>query len=196
MLLKFKKLFFFLLIPIIAHGTASSNESEAFAPNVNMNTGAISVPKNYTKWATLGTWSHANTKGEPGAKEFHIVYTQPETIDFYQKHKRFPDGAVLVKELLNTKTMGMTTGPATSHATTLKGWFVLVRDTKNRFKESKLWGDGWGRSFFSADNPIKTSSTDYQTDCIACHVPARELAPQNADESDKWIYTFGYPVFK
>ena len=64
---------------------ADSHEVKPFAPNVNMKTGAISVPENYTHWATLGTWAHANTKGDPGSKEYHIVYTQPETIDYYRK---------------------------------------------------------------------------------------------------------------
>lgn len=173
---------------------ATSQEDRSFAPNVNLETGQIRVPENYTRWPTLGTWSHAKTEGKPGAKEYHVVYTQPETIDYYRKHGRYPDGAVLVKELINTETMPMTTGEAVSHATTIKGWFVLVRDTRGRFKESKLWGDGWGWSFFNADDPVKTVSTDYQVDCIACHLPARQMARADADESDKWIYTFGYPV--
>ena len=175
---------------------ATKQGKQPFAPNVNLETGQIKVPDNYTRWPTLGTWSHAKTEGEPGAKEYHVVYTQPETIDYYREHGRYPDGAVLVKELINTKTMPMTTGEAVSHATTIKGWFVLVRDTQGRFQESKLWGDGWGWSFFSADNSVKTASTDYQVDCIACHLPAREMAHADANESDKWIYTFGYPVLQ
>ena len=171
---------------------AIANAEKPFASNVDMKTGEIRVPNNYTQWATLGTWSHANTEGEPGAKEYHVVYTQPETINYYRKHGKYPDGAILVKELLNTKTMSMTTGPAVSHATKIKGWFVLVRDTQNRFKESSLWGDGWGWSLFNADNPVKTVSTDYKADCIGCHLPARQMAHPEADESDKWTYSFGY----
>jgi hypothetical protein len=166
------------------------------APNVDLKTGAISVPEDYTRWATLGTWAHAEMERERGSKEYHVVYTQPETIDYYQKHRRFPDGAVLVKELLNAETMQMTTGPAVSHATSLKGWFVLVRDTKGRYKNSKLWGDGWGWSLFNAPDSKNTVSTDYQENCLACHLPARELARDDAHEDDKWIYTMGYPVFK
>jgi hypothetical protein len=177
-------------------GVATSEEIKAVAPNVDLKTGAISVPENYTRWATLGTWAHANTKGEPGSKEYHVVYTQPETIDYYQKHGRYPDGAVLVKELLNAETMQMTTGSAVSHATNLKGWFVLVRDTKGRYKESKLWGDGWGWSLFNAPDTKKTVSTDYQENCLACHLPARDLAGPDTHEEDKWIYTLGYPVLQ
>jgi hypothetical protein len=133
---------------------------------------------------------------QPGSNEYHVVYTQPETIDYYQKHGSYPDSAVLVKELIHAETMSMTTGPAVSHATKLKGWFVLVRDTQGRFKDSKLWGDGWGWSLFNADDKLKTVSTDYKTDCIACHLPARQLAREDAVDADKWIYTLGYPVLK
>jgi len=90
--------------------------------------------------------------------------------------------------------MSMTTGPALGHATTIKGFFVLVRDTKGRFKDSPLWGDGWGWSFFNAGDRVNTISTDYEVDCVPCHVPAKDLAPRNAEKDDKWIYSFGYLV--
>jgi hypothetical protein len=181
-------------------GTVSgvlAEEATSFAPNVDTKTGAIHVPENYTNWPTLGTWTHAKVDGgATNIYEYHVVYTQPETIAYYQKKRRFPDGAVLVKELLHAETMSMTTGPAVGHATTIKGFFVLVRDTKGRFKGSQLWGDGWGWSFFNADDRVNTISTDYKVDCVPCHVPAKELAPRNAKKDDKWIYSFGYPVLQ
>ncbi len=178
-------------------GIALGSDTKAFAPNVDMETGAISVPEGYTLWPTLGTWSHAKVEGEAAnIHEYHVVYTQPSTIEYYQKKGRFPDGAVLVKELLHAETMTMSTGPRVGHATTIKGFFVLVRDTKGRFKSSALWGDGWGWSFFSADDRVKTASKDYKVDCIPCHVPALELAPKHARKDDKWIYTLGYPVLQ
>jgi hypothetical protein len=176
---------------------AFGEEKKPFAPNVDMKTGAIIVPQDYYLWPTLGTWSH--TKVDGGAAtihEYHVVYTQPETIKYYKKKGRFPDGAVLVKELLHAETMAMTTGPAVGHGTTLIGFFVLVRDTQGRFKSSPLWGDGWGWSFFEAGNSVKTTSKDYKIDCIPCHTPAKELAPRNAKKDDKWIFTLGYPVLQ
>ena len=178
-------------------GIAWSGDSKPLPPNVDQTTGAISVPEDYPLWPTLGTWTHA--KAETGAAnihEYHVVYTQPSTITYYKKKGRFPDGAVLVKELLHAETMSMTTGPAVGHATKLKGFFVLVRDTEGRFKSSPLWGDGWGWSFFSVDDRTKTASKDYKVDCIPCHVPAKALAPRFAKEDDKWIYTLGYPVLQ
>jgi Cytochrome P460 len=120
----------------------------------------------------------------PGSKEMHVVYASPGTIAAYRKDGHFPDGTVLVKEVFKTTTKDMTTGTVSS-AGTLAGWFVMVKDNVGRFSGNKLWGDGWGWSWFDATNPQKTTSTDYTTDCQSCHVPARQ--------SD-WIYTHGYPV--
>ncbi|MCC6138987.1 MAG: cytochrome P460 family protein [Nitrospira sp.] len=187
-------------VPMMA--SSHAEEYASFAPNVvDASTGAIRVPEGYRLWPTLGTWAHANTDktleaNGPGLHEYHVVYTQPETIAHYRKTGQFPDGAVLVKELLNANTMAMTTGPAVGHATTTKGWFVLVRDTKGRYKDSPLWGEGWGWSFFTADDSVRTASKNFKADCVGCHVPAKKLAPANTLEEDKWIYTLGYPVLQ
>lgn len=179
-----------------------AEEDKPFAPNVvDAATGAIRVPEGYRLWPTLGTWAHANTDkalkaNGPGLHEYHVVYTQPETIAHYQKTGQFPDGAVLVKELLHARTMAMTTGSAVGHATTTKGWFVLVRDTKGRYKDSALWGKGWGWSFFTADDSVRTVTKSFQAECVPCHLPAKPLAPANTIEEDKWIYMFGYPVLQ
>jgi len=80
----------------------------------------------------------------------------------------------------------MTTGTV-SHADKLKGWFVMVKDGKNSHPGNPLWGDGWGWSWFDADKPLKTTSTNYKADCQGCHVPA---------QSTDWIYVNGYPALR
>ena len=92
----------------------------------------------------------------------HAVYASPGAIDAYRKTGHFPDGAVLVKEVFATSTNEMTTGTV-SHADKLKGWFVMVRDSKGTHPGNPLWGDGWGWSWFDADKPLKTTSTDYHS---------------------------------
>jgi hypothetical protein len=148
--------------------------------------GNIRVPADYrTTYQMLGSWAVAKDKDDgPGSKQLHVVYASPGTIAAYRKAGHFPDGTVLVKEVFNTTTKAMTTGTVSS-AGTLAGWFVMVKDRAGRFPENKLWGDGWGWSWFDATNPQKTTSTDYKTDCQSCHEPARK--------SD-WVYTRGYPV--
>lgn len=164
----------------------SSGAEPAFSPYVDQ-TGAIRVPENYrTDWDFLGTWSIAGQQPEGGAAEFHGVYTQPGTIAAFRATGRFPDGAVLVKELLTTDSADLTTGRV-SWARTIKGWFVMIKDRQGRFPDSGLWGDGWGWAYFSADDPVNTATKDYRAECTACHVPARDT---------DWVYTQGYPVLQ
>jgi hypothetical protein len=148
--------------------------------------GAIRVPENYrTRYQALGSWAIAADSGR-GSKEMHAVYASPGAIDAYRESGRFPDGTVLVKEVLGTSTKGMTTGTV-SHADKLNGWFIMVKDGNNSHPENPLWGDGWGWSWFDADEPQRTTSTNYKSECQGCHVPA---------QSTDWVYVEGYPALR
>jgi hypothetical protein len=148
--------------------------------------GNLHVPADYrTTYQALGSWAVAAERGQ-GLKELHAVYASPGTIDAYRKDGVFPDGTVLVKEVFQTAIGQMTTGTV-SHAEALKGWFVMVKDSKGTHPDNKLWGSGWGWSWFDADNPAKTTSTDYKVNCLACHIPA---------QATDWVYVAGYPPLK
>ena len=171
-------------IPVVLGYRAAVGQSPAaFSPYVAAN-GTISLPPDFREWVHLGTWSIAGDDEEGGADGFHNVYTQPETIVSYRRTGKFPDGAVLVKELFETETGDMTTGRV-SWAKRVSGWFVMIKDRQGRFKGNPLWGDGWGWALFDADDPATTVTEDYKSDCIPCHVPA---------EKDDWVYVRGYPV--
>jgi Cytochrome P460 len=148
--------------------------------------GNMHVPEDYLRtYRYLGTWAVLADEGQ-GAKELHVVYASPGAVDAFQKTGQFPDDAVLVKEVYEAATEQMTTGTV-GHAKTLKGWFVMVKDSKGRYPGNALWGDGWGWAWFDAGDPLKTTSTDYKTDCLSCHVPA---------QASDWIYLQGYPSLK
>ena len=148
--------------------------------------GNLRVPGNYrSAYQALGSWAVAADSGA-GSKQIHEVYASPGAIDAYRKTGRFPEGTVLVKEVFGTSTNQMTTGTV-SHGDKLKGWFVMVKDGKNSHPGNPLWGDGWGWSWFDADKPLKTTSTNYKADCHGCHVPA---------QSTDWIYVNGYPALR
>jgi len=132
---------------------------------------------------STGPGPHA---GGSGAKQLHIVYASPGAVAAFRTTGGFPDGTVLVKEVFDAETGAMTTGTV-SHAKTIAGWFVMVKDSKNSHPGNALWGDGWGWSWFDAANPNKTTSTDYKADCQACHEPAK---------ATDWIYSQGYPVLQ
>jgi len=116
--------------------------------------GNLRVPEAYrTTYQSLGSWAVAADHGQ-GSKELHVVYASPGTIAAYRRDGRFPNGAVLVKEVFQAATGEMTTGTV-SHAKTLKGWFVMMRDDNDRHSGNKLRGDGRGWSWFDSDNPVK-----------------------------------------
>ena len=160
---------------------AAANDPKVEAV-VNPN-GDLRVPADYrTSYQFLGSWAIAADKGQ-GAQQLHIVYASPGTIEAYHMDGRFPDGSVLVKEVFQADTQPMKTGTV-SRAQKLKGWFVMVKDSKDSHPGNSLWGDGWAWSWFDADNPSKTTSSNYKIDCLSCHQPAR---------ATDWVYVEGYP---
>lgn len=153
--------------------------------------GNISVAPNFQlTWVFIGAWSIADTDvnnveaNGHSAASLHNVYTQPGVVEYYRKHGSFPDGAVFIKELFKTVTTSMTTGTV-SRAGETEGWFVMVKDTENRFLESPLWGDGWGWALIKPDSK-KSVTKNYKTECLGCHIPAKQ---------NDWIYVDGYPTF-
>jgi hypothetical protein len=154
--------------------------------------GNITLPANFrTDWTFLGTWSiaekdvdQASAASNHGAAGLHNVYTQRQAVDYFRNNGSFPDGAVLIKELLKAETGPMTTGTV-SRGTQVEGWFVMVKDTEGRFESNPLWGDGWGWSLFNVDEPDTPVTQNYKTECLGCHIPARD---------DDWIYLSGYPI--
>jgi hypothetical protein len=172
-----------VIVAVTNAQVSTSNTPEAAVVDGN---GNLHVPDAYrTTYQFLGSWAVAVDQGL-GSKELHVVYASPGSVAAYRKDGRFPDGTVLVKEVFQATTRAMTTGTV-SHAETLKGWFVMVKENNGRYPDNKLWGDGWGWSWFDAANPSKTTSTDYKTACLSCHVPAR---------ASDWIYVDGYPELK
>jgi Cytochrome P460 len=175
-----------LCIALAAYGHVDSNASAKATASVVDSKGNLSVPHGYrATYQYLGSWAVAGDQGS-GTKQLHVVYASPGAVAAYRSRGSFPDGIVLVKEVYATETGQMTTGTV-SHADTLKGWFVMMKDSRGRHPDNKLWGDGWGWSWFDPANPSKTTSTDYKTDCQACHVPA---------QATDWIYIRGYPPLK
>jgi len=170
---------------IAAYGAAAAGRSPQTQAVADAS-GNLHVPASYrTTYELLGAWAVAADQGQ-GAKDLHIVYASPGTIAKYRKDGRFPEGTVLVKEVFTARTAQMTTGTVSS-ADMLKGWFVMIKGGAGRYPGNKLWGDGWGWSWFDAADPSKTTSTDYRANCLACHVPAR---------ASDWVYVSGYPSLR
>jgi hypothetical protein len=103
------------LIACIALGLATSSNADpdvtkTFSTLVDKE-GNISLPIEFRRtWTFLGTWSVANSDvaagsaaSGHGAAGLHNVYVQPSAVTAYRKTGEFPDGTVLVKELLKAR---------------------------------------------------------------------------------------------
>ncbi len=180
----FKTYGWVFLIGVFGLETSALSAQEGFSPIVD-GEGNISFPENFRRSMThLGSWFVP----EGGASGFHDVYTERESVDAYLETGEFPDGATIVKELRASNAGNYTTGQGVSYATAgLKQWFVMIKDSTGRFADNPLWGEGWGWALFTADDPSTNVATSYQSDCLGCHVPAKD--------SD-WIYTEAYPTLE
>lgn len=158
--------------------------AEGFSPYVDKS-GNISLPQDFRiNMVHLGSWFVP----DGDASGFHDVYTEQASAEAYRKTGKFPDGATLVKELRAATAKDYTTGKGVNYANeTLKQWFVMIKDSKGRFPDNDLWGNGWGWALFQPANPVKNVATTFRTECLGCHIPA-----QNTD----WVYVEAYPTLQ
>ena len=71
--------------------------------------GNIRKPADYRDgFELLGTYTVIDPKGN----QMHVTYASPGTAAYYRKTGKFPDGAVLVKEIYGTDHAQLTTGDA------------------------------------------------------------------------------------
>ena len=174
-----------IAITVVSGFASGQSADQDYVEGVVSSDGSIRVPQNFrTDYVMLGAWSVAGDADTDAAIGLHVVYAPRGAVDEYRKTGKFPDGTVLVKELFNGKTESLTTGQATS-ASSVAGYFVMVKEDKGRFPGNPLWGDGWGWSYFTAENANTTVTKDYRAECLACHEPAR---------ASDLVYVQGYPL--
>lgn len=160
----------------------SVDAQESFSPYVD-DRGGISMPIDYRiGWAFLGTWSVSAGEDIASNKLLHHVYTLRDVVEAYNRDGEFPDGAVLVRELLNTETRFMTTSTV-SRGGVIEGIFIMVKDSQNRFADHSLWGNGWGWALFDPEGMLKTKN--HKAECLCCHMPAKYT---------ERVYSEGYPL--
>ena len=164
--------------------TARTESGSSFSPFVESD-GTIRFPGDVRdRWVHIGSWGSADlNSADPGQ---HDVYTQPGTVEEFRKTGRFPDGAILLKEVRKIESAHMTTGPVTWAGDRVL-WFMLVKDTEDRFPDNPNWGNGWGWALFNVGETDKNASSNFRANCLGCHVPA-----QNTD----WVYVQGYPTLQ
>ena len=151
---------------------AQQSKPEQFSKYVDA-TGNIALPGDFeSTFIHIGTVAVAPKSDQP-VNELHGTYTRPEDLAAFLKDGKFPDGAVLVKEVRSTSNSKLTTGEA-AYGADIKVWFVMIKDSVGRFPENELWGDGWGWALFEGKDRTKQVAESYRSDCRTCHVPAKK----------------------
>lgn len=177
-----------LAVAAVAVARAQDKGAAAPKPQSVEAEAVLQVPAvNYRKeWVQLGTFSVLADSPADGAKELHVVYTARQTLEEYLRTGRFPEGAMLVKDVFAARTEALTTGTA-SYAGDLAGRFVMVKDSAGKLGSGPRFGDGWGWSFYEGAEMKRTITTDYKNDCLGCHEPAR---------GQDLLYLQGYPLLR
>lgn len=147
--------------------------------------GKLMQPTGYREWVYVGTPLTPNELNPPEAPfpEFHNVYIHPADYAHYKKTGEFPDGTVVVKELVSVGSTEAASG---------KGYFMgefigleaAIKDSKRFPGEPGYWGYfSFGHSYplaqAAAKQPVST--------CNSCHA---------ANAAEDWVFTQYYPVLR
>ena len=170
------------LVPIL---TLAGLVSTAAPPSddVMFDGGQLLRPEGYREWVYVGTPLTPNDMngGEAPFPEFHSVYINRRAWDAYKKSGTFPDGTVMIKELVSVGSKTASSGEGYFMGEFI-GLEAAVKDSKRYPKEPGYWAYfSFGHSYplAEATKPQKVAN------CAACH---RERA------ADDFVFTQYYPV--
>lgn len=135
-----------------------SAEPDAYSQMVSAD-GAISFPADFPNgFMFIGSWAVA---GDEGVADIHSVYARPSDVEAFKQAGKFPDGAVLIKEVSSTRGATHTTGEAFWPDQT-KTWFMMIKDTQGRFDSNPLWGDGMGLGAVRSEGSVTSDCNGLQ----------------------------------
>jgi hypothetical protein len=167
---------------------AQQSGGAAFNPD-----GKMKLPTGYREWVFLGAplTPNALNNGKASFPEFHNVYVEKKNLDAYQKMGKFPEGTVIVKELVLLQKPTFPDG--SQQAPSGRGYFegdfngmdVSVKDSK-RFAKTNGWGYfTFGHHALPYEQTAAESSTG---ECAGCHIA-------NVAQTDMTYEQF-YPVLR
>ena len=146
--------------------------------------GELIQPQGYREWIYVGTPVPPNelNNGKAPFPEFHNVYIHPEHYKKWEKTGPFPEGTILMKELVSVGSKKAVSG---------KGYFMgefigleaTIKDSK-QFKEEPGY---WAYFSFTQEGkkPAKTTKRMPTDKCNFCH---------EVYANDDWVFTQYYPV--
>ena len=147
--------------------------------------GELMRPEGYREWVYVGTPITPNDMNPPEAPfpDFHNVYIHPADYDHYKKTGEFPDGTVIIKELVSVGSKAAVSGNGYFMGE-FTGLEATVKDSKRFADEPGNWAYfSFGHSYPLAD----TAAAFPAAACNACHA---------ASAADDFVFTQYYPVLR
>ena len=175
-----------LFVVLLGNAPLRANAAEAFPKPTFNNNGELLRPDiSYREWVYVGTPLTPNDLNPPAANfpEFHNVYIHPSDFDHWKRTGQFPDGTVIVKELV---TVGAT------QATSGKGYFMgEYIGLETTIKDSMRFADepgNWAYFSFGHSYPLADSAAPFPAAaCNACHATSA---------ANDFVFTQYYPVLR
>ena len=168
-----------------AWAAPTETESSCKLPVRFTSDGELIRPTGYRKWPYVGTplTPHDMNGGKAAFPEFHNVYIDPAAFDVYEETGEFPDGTVLVKELVSVGSKQASSG---------KGYFMgEFIGLEVSMKDGARFNDeagNWAFFSFGHEYPLAaTAKPQPAANCSACHGSL-------ADED--YVFTQYYPVLR
>jgi len=142
-------------------------------------------PVDYRSWVYVGTPLTPNdmNNGKAAFPEFHNVYIDPPSYDYWKANGKWRDGTILVKELVSVGERAASSG---------KGYFMgefigleaTIKSSEHFAKEPGNW------AYFSFTTPanedLKAKAVAFETNqCNSCHAGSAQ---------DDFVFTQYYPV--
>ncbi len=168
---------------VLAQPQAEAKEHAKFNKDGN-----LIQPKDFEwrKWIYVGTPVTPNSLNPPEAAfpEFHNVYIDPGSFEHFSKTGEFPEGTLLIKELVS---VGAT--KAASGNGFFEGDFIGLEAA---YKSKKRYPDepgNWVYFSFSHKPPPYPASAKLMpaAACNSCH---------EINAADDWVFTQYYPVLR
>lgn len=148
--------------------------------------GELLRPVGYREWIFVGTPVTPNdlNDGKAAFPEFHNVYIDPASWAQYKKTGTFPDGTVMVKELVSVGAKTASSGNGYFQGEFI-GLEAEVKSTEKHAQEPGHWGY---YSFTQAhEAPLKATALKPTASCNACH---------QANAKQDYVFIQYYPVLR
>ena len=184
LMLNRKSVFFQIAFLLIIAATSLAWQGNR-APARFDDNGDLLRPEGYREWVYVGTPLTPNdmNNGKAAFPEFHNVYIDPRAYAQWKQSGTFPDGTIIVKELISVGSKAAVSGQGY-----FMGDFLGLEATVKSKKRFPNEPNNWAYFSFGKRPDLTATATAFSTDkCAACH---------QAAAADDMVFTQYYPVLR